>query len=178
MCRASRRPTWHRIGGPRISAPSIALTSRRTTPSFKRVPLLHYLGFDMQPQGPAARPQSVSGCPCDCLASRWQAHNQHSHMNGGTCACHGLFSANLQMSLNVSHGSAWTVWPHLRRLLDSFHGPTVQPETEQEAASAPEEEPASSTTLPVYVMLPLDTVWLVERDGKRVRRCACMFCCS
>ena len=39
----------------------------------------------------------------------------------------------------------------------------------QEAAPLLEEPPAFSTTLPVYVMLPLDTVWLLERDGKRVR---------
>ena len=26
-----------------------------------------------------------------------------------------------------------------------------------------------STSLPVYVMLPLDTIWLLERDGKSVR---------
>ena len=69
---------------------------------------------------------------------------------------------------------AWRVRPSTWcRLLDSFHGPMVQPETEEEASSAAEEEAASSTTLPVYVMLPLDTVWLVDRDGKRVRRCAC-----
>lgn len=33
------------------------------------------------------------------------------------------------------------------------------------------EQPQPSTSgrgLPVYVMLPLDTVWLVERDGKQV----------
>lgn len=26
-----------------------------------------------------------------------------------------------------------------------------------------------STSLPVYVMLPLDTIWLLERDEKSVR---------
>ena len=54
------------------------------------------------------------------------------------------------------------------RLLNSFSAPETQQERVQEAAPSPEEPPTFSTTLPVYVMLPLDTVWLLERDGKRV----------
>lgn len=39
----------------------------------------------------------------------------------------------------------------------------------RESASPPAPAPAPATLLPVYVMLPLDTVWPVERDGKSVR---------
>lgn len=38
-------------------------------------------------------------------------------------------------------------------------------------ASQPETSPSS--TLPVYVMLPLDTVWLLERDDRAVRGPSC-----
>ena len=43
---------------------------------------------------------------------------------------------------------------------------------EHRHAASPSPQPQPSTSgrgLPVYVMLPLDTVWLVERDGKQVR---------
>ena len=46
-----------------------------------------------------------------------------------------------------------------------------EPEVECREQSSSEGQPLPSTSgrgLPVYVMLPLDTVWLVERDGKQV----------
>ena len=46
-----------------------------------------------------------------------------------------------------------------------------EPEDEYREQSSSEGQPLPSTSgrgLPVYVMLPLDTVWLVERDGKQV----------
>jgi hypothetical protein len=57
----------------------------------------------------------------------------------------------------------------LCRLLDSFSSVDIPAEREQQQTSAPEPEPMPSTSLPVYVMLPLDTIWLLERDGKSVR---------
>lgn len=39
----------------------------------------------------------------------------------------------------------------------------------RESASPPAPAPTPATLLPVYVMLPLDTVWPVERDGKKAR---------
>lgn len=49
--------------------------------------------------------------------------------------------------------------PGRRRLSDSAMGP--DPNSDAQAPSQP-----SGTGVPVYVMLPLDTVWLVARDGR------------
>lgn len=60
----------------------------------------------------------------------------------------------------------------LHRLLRENRQRMKIPEIDEERweASFPENqsEPSSSSGCPVYVMLPLDTVWVVERDGKRV----------
>ncbi|BDA47842.1 beta-amylase 1, chloroplastic [Coccomyxa sp. Obi] len=56
----------------------------------------------------------------------------------------------------------------LQTLLDSFSSVDIPPERELQQTSRPEPEPIPSTSLPVYVMLPLDTVWLLERDGKSI----------
>lgn len=46
------------------------------------------------------------------------------------------------------------------------------PQIDEDRFEAPEQEQASPSgsgrSCPVYVMLPLDTVWVVERDGKRI----------
>lgn len=64
--------------------------------------------------------------------------------------------------------SAWyqeqTVW---RRLLKSTQAFDLL--ERRESASPPQPAPPPATLLPVYVMLPLDTVWPVERDGRKVR---------
>lgn len=36
----------------------------------------------------------------------------------------------------------------------------------------PQPETSPSSTLPVYVMLPLDTVWLLEREDRAVSTCS------
>ncbi|KAK9827582.1 hypothetical protein WJX81_000559 [Elliptochloris bilobata] len=54
----------------------------------------------------------------------------------------------------------------LRMLLNSIQAFDL-PER-RESASPPQPAPAPATLLPVYVMLPLDTVWPVERDGRMV----------
>ena len=56
------------------------------------------------------------------------------------------------------------------RILDSIEKASVPlRERDDNHLSATQTQTSTSGRgLPVYVMLPLDTVWLVERDGKQV----------
>ena len=53
-----------------------------------------------------------------------------------------------------------------RRLLNSIQAFDLP---ERRGSASPQPAPPPATLLPVYVMLPLDTVWPVERDGRKVR---------
>ena len=69
-----------------------------------------------------------------------------------------------------------TLTPHPPRLLRESRQRLTIPEADEERwpGYAPAEPPDAPSTsgrdagCPVFVMLPLDTVWVVERDGKRV----------
>ena len=57
------------------------------------------------------------------------------------------------------------------RILDSIDDDTfsMRDRDSGKLSSCTQAQPSTSGSgLPVYVMLPLDTVWLVERDGKQV----------
>lgn len=57
------------------------------------------------------------------------------------------------------------------RILDSFSSvdiPEIPANSETTVVCTPQPESRPSSTLPVYVMLPLDTVWLLEREEKAV----------
>ena len=61
------------------------------------------------------------------------------------------------------------MWSALCRLVNSIQ-PLDLPERKRLDEGLPELEPwPKPNGLPVYVMLPLDSVWLVERERKRVR---------
>lgn len=61
--------------------------------------------------------------------------------------------------------------PRRPRLLRENRRRVVIPEVDEERWEGRPPDPvldAPCTGCPVYVMLPLDTVWVVERDGRRV----------
>lgn len=60
-------------------------------------------------------------------------------------------------SLQILYNNITQLETPTRRRLGSSNSPQAEPQPEPELAD---------TGLPVYVMLPLDTVWLLERDGR------------
>ena len=57
------------------------------------------------------------------------------------------------------------------RILDSYDkdAPLFRGGMDSQDSCTQMQTSTSGRGLPVYVMLPLDTVWLIQRDGKQVR---------
>ena len=79
----------------------------------------------------------------------------------GICAAR---SAPHAHPLHCARCDGQAVWRRLLNSIQAFDLPD-----RRESASPPQPAPPPATLLPVYVMLPLDTVWPVERDGRKVR---------
>ncbi|CAL5229063.1 g12313 [Coccomyxa viridis] len=56
----------------------------------------------------------------------------------------------------------------LQTILDSFSSLDIPANSQRTVVMTPQPDTSPSSTLPVYVMLPLDTVWLLEREDRAV----------